>query len=393
MGRPVRTPKLLRPNLPTLIEASPEFNRSSSRLSIQSCQLSIPDLPASVLVPPDVGVQLQSWYRQQQKLNENQEQNFYDYPITEYPSTDGELCDMPMLENIRSSSRASACSVKFYSDPESKEPSYKHQTKVVKNKRRSKDRERHEIFEKKKTTKDIEMKDIQEEAFQTQGDMFADEKTGTMQRQKINKTTENIPEMAGCWECKKCTLQNLLKEEVCQACGGSRLNSYLEMDKDPLMEEVEYVNPNLLPDGQWICDICTLQNEANKYVCEACNSKNPYNEKPCKEAPVEQEKKDVKQILHKIVRYFGIVCLASVIFYLAFNVLIGVLNGAISLGKMISSVHLSNHLNLTERGRDDFDDTLDDEDIHFFTALQFWGLNPILLGILTPIFLLVIMRG
>lgn len=380
LTKQLRTPKLIRPNLPTLIEASPEFNQK--KLSSVS---PIPDLPASVLVPPDVGLQLQSWYRQQQKCNDSQDQSFYDYPIT-----DGDFFNMPALETVRSPSRASNCSVKFYSDPETKQHSYKHQTKVIKNKRRSKEKE---IFEKKKVAKDIKMK----ETYQTQGEMFADEKIGTMQRIKTNKaTTESIPQDVDCWNCKKCTLQNPLDQEVCLACGGSKLNSVLQIDNLPdQIEEVEYVNPNLLPDGRWICDICTLQNESLNSHCDACNSKNPYmDNKPIETLP--EKKNKLKDILHKTVRYFGIFCLASVLLYLALNVVISIGNGVISLGNIISTFHLTNvsnvtnHLNLSERQTaNNFDGT----DTPYFVSLQFWGLHPILLGILTPIFMLVIFRG
>ena len=63
----------------------------------------------------------------------------------------------------------------------------------------------------------------------------------------------NNDESDDCWICKRCTLENPGPANVCLACGRPKIR---KTNKNP---EV----PDLIVDGSWNCQFCTLRNAPN----------------------------------------------------------------------------------------------------------------------------------
>jgi len=288
-------------NLPTLIEASPDFN--SKKLPY------LPYLPDSV------------------------QSQFSSYPPYDDTSESVVTDDLPSLYSVphklRSESRCSSITFDL-TDAEGY------------NRNRSKSRN-------KRNNNKEKQKDFKEES---QANIFAEE-SPTMQRSKPHSSKQmsfekEEDEILSKWSCRKCTLENPLQEAVCMACGGSRLSSIGDIEvprivepknlvnliKDEFDEElIEDEDNNNVKDLRWKCKVCTLENEPLNYYCDACNSPNPKKDEKERNAaphggnPVNNITNNDNWILiSKIVRYVGIACFCLIILIALTNMVLSVIN-------------------------------------------------------------------
>jgi len=166
-------------------------------------------------------------------------------------------------------------------------------------------------------------------------------------KEKKKETKEEEESYLSMWSCRRCTLENPLQEAVCLACGGSRLSSIgdievprtveprnlvnlirEEVEEDVVMEEVLNTNNHNVdqPRPKWKCGVCTLENEALNYFCDACNSPSPEHaarRTNTKEDVITGAGADPNMefgiIFSKAVRYLGIACFCLIILCAMFN--------------------------------------------------------------------------
>lgn len=286
-------------NLPTLIEASPDFN--SKKLPY------LPYLPDSV-----------------QSIASLQYDDTSESIVTD---------DLPSLYSLphkfRSESRCSSITFDL-TDAEGY------------NRNRSKS----------KNKKQKERKEYKEES---QANIFAREEPDLITREPVltkekekGKKEEGEEEESylSMWSCRRCTLENPLQEAVCLACGGSRLSSIgdievpktveprnlvnlirVEEEEEVVVEEgVNTKNNSDQPMPRWKCRVCTLENEALNYFCDACNSPSPLQaarKNNTKEEVINRAGADPNTelgiIFSKAVRYLGIACFCLIILCAMFN--------------------------------------------------------------------------
>jgi len=296
------TSRMMKQNLPTLIEASPDF--SQKKLPY------LPNLPASVQIGE--GPTTQTWFDQ--------------YPDnSESIATD----DIPSLYSVpQKNSRRNP-----YSGPSQ----YNTSGDTRPDSRRSRsgsitfdiDEDIHTGSRKNTRKRPKEKKELKEE---TQATTFAKEH----KNKESNRFEEQEQELS-MWACRKCTLDNPLQEATCLACGGSRLSSIGDIEVPRMLEPKNIVNlivnkeqnPPADPiekeekkDDKWKCIVCTLENDPLAYYCDACNSQSPHKleieMRPAKEKLV----LDFQDLSSKFARYFGITCFLVIIIYCVINMVI-----------------------------------------------------------------------
>lgn len=97
-----------------------------------------------------------------------------------------------------------------------------------------------------------------------------------------NKLLENFLENKT-WTCIKCTLNNAIKNEICDACGYPRyfntnnnmLNDYVlfNYNQNQLANKNTHIAKNLTRKigSHWECSACTYINQSNRFSCEICH--------------------------------------------------------------------------------------------------------------------------
>jgi len=303
-------------NLPTLIEASPDF--SQKKLPY------LPNLPASVQLANSgsiYGINDVMSIASSEGI-----QSLYSVPtkkkyrnIAEKPESVLEEDE----EDIDDRRRGRSSSISFDFD---------HSLKRRNSSKNSKDREKEKTLRKDKEKK---QKSTNEKSPLVPHRESSDRrKESSKSGKKKQQTFDDQEPILSMWACCKCTLENPLTEPTCQACGGSRLISIGEIQVTEFMIPTEIVNNNEGNTGEevqydkWKCVICTLENEAMAFYCDACNSENPIKDEKVQkqtekkaEGPKTAVKEVAKETVTKLPRYFGIFCFLAILFYSSMNAL------------------------------------------------------------------------
>jgi len=376
-------------NLPTLIEASPDFNQKKLPY--------LPNLPASVQIGDQPSIH--SWYDQYQEQAEsvatddipslysvpqkyNSKRTPYKSP-SQYDINGDNRCD---------SRRSRSASITFDLDDDIHKVSRTHSKK-----RQSK-----------------EKKEFKQE---TQANTFAKESPDTVQRSKNKKqesySFDDQDQELSMWACRKCTLDNPLQEATCMACGGSRLSSIGDIEVPKLLEPKSIVNlivaedqapPEMAvvqepaKDAKWKCIVCTLENDPLAYYCDACNSQSPFKME-IELKPVQDKLEiDFKDLPSKLARYFGITCFLAIIIYSLFNMFMCLYStGQTIIGLVpeyppsfehqpsVSSDHAGQGDKIEEAKKEP-DDSVFPLDIEPVFAYDLLGVKPVMMAIFSPVF-------
>jgi len=308
--------KMLRRNLPPLIEASPDM--AQKKLPY------FPHLPQSVQLNGSretISTINDSWYGGYSPDNDIQ---LYTLPHQiNRTRSERSLCRTP--ESMRVSSRLSSYSRgrSECRSPESIRPDSRRsrsssitfdldsQKSLNKHKKKDKEKNREERNQEKRKERRKKQREQEE---RSQADVFAEEKDDKRNNISIKKDKEKFDftkdEEISMWACRKCTLENRLDLSFCQVCGGSRLSSIGEVNLDQMtkaeVEEVDFIY-------DWTCSMCTLVNPITKRNCEACGTKlNPKSlqqNNRGKEIHLNEPPK-----VERIVRYLGIFLIAVIFF-------------------------------------------------------------------------------
>ena len=86
----------------------------------------------------------------------------------------------------------------------------------------------------------------------------------------------------GSWECPTCMIMNSKDKDTCVACQTSN-PSKKEVKAESTSEPTSLKNLFKPAQGSWECDLCMVQNTADKSECIACNSMKPGSGVPAKE--------------------------------------------------------------------------------------------------------------
>lgn len=383
-------------NLPTLIEASPDFNQKKLPY--------LPNLPASVQIGDQPNIH--TWFDQYQEQAEsvttddipslysvpqkyNTKRNPYKSP-SQYDINGDNRCD---------SRRSRSASITFDLDDDIRKISRTPSKKRSKEKKESKQ--------------------------ETQANTFAKESPDTVQRSR-NKKQESYnfqdqDQELSMWACRKCTLENPLQEATCMACGGSRLSSIGDIEVPKLLEPKNIVNligvddqvpteaaVNQEPgkEAKWKCVVCTLENDPLAYYCDACNSQSPFKMERMDILKPVQEKLDVdlKDLLSKFARYFGISCFLAIIIYSLFNMFICLYSTAQSILQLVPeySPSIERKHSVTpepdtqedkaEEVKEENDDSGISLDIGQVFTYEMLGVRPVMMAIFCPVFFYLVTR-
>lgn len=367
--------KILRRNLPTLIEASPDF--SQKKLPY------LPNLPPSVQVP-NLGPSIHSWFDakrvQESDLDETplpslcstpsisrsrKERSMFSPPgsrhrIADYfrPDSRSESIASCRASSVLSvaSRRSRSSSITFDLEDSSPKSSNRFTTQETRSKREkerrpptkevrkekapeakreSEETRKREGKEASRRPEQVGRRDVKEQAREqeeeTQAAVFAREQKETVQRMRRPQEVKEFyeePREYSLWSCRRCTLENRLSEASCQACGGSRLSSIGEVHMET-MEEVLQQGPADQPAAPnvkvvradtWTCLVCTLTNPNTLRFCDACNALNPdkLEEVVVKDGTESQKQK----LLAQAARIFGLALLAAFLLYFLINVVV-----------------------------------------------------------------------
>jgi len=383
------TTRMLKQNLPTLIEASPDFNQKKLPY--------LPNLPASVQIGD--GPNIHTWFDQYQENAESVTTDdipsLYSVP-QKYNSKRNPYKSPSQYDlngDIRSDSRRSrSASITFDLDDDIHKVSRAH------SKKRSK-----------------EKKEFKQES---QANTFAKEAPDTMQRSKNKKqesySFQDQDQELSMWACRKCTLDNPLQEATCMACGGSRLSSIGDIEVPKLLEPKNIVNliveedeaptEPVLPeeaaqDAKWKCIVCTLENDPLAYYCDACNSPSPFK-MDIELKPVQERLEiDFKDLSSKFARYFGIACFLAIITYSLFNMFICLYSTGQTIIQLVPeytpSVEYSQPIKPDIAGQEDKIEEVEKEnddsgfvfDIEQVFSYDMFGVKPVIMAIFCPVFL------
>jgi len=378
---------MLKQNLPTLIEASPDFNQKKLPY--------LPNLPASVQIGD--GPNIHTWFDQYQDNADSvatddipslySVPNKYNTKRNPYKSSSQQDISG---DNRCDSRRSRSASITFDLDEDVRKVSRTH------SKKRSK-----------------EKKECKQES---QANTFAREASDTMQRSK-NKRQESYnfqeeDQELSMWACRKCTLDNPLQEATCQACGGSRLSSIGDIEVPKLLEPKNIVNliaeedhrqddlvvEEPAADAKWKCIICTLENDPLAYYCDACNSPSPFRME-AQLKPVQQKLEiDLKNLPGKFARYFGIGCFLAIIIYSLINMFICLYSTAKTIAALVPtytpSFEYRPSINTDTAPHEDKNEdekfAIDESEcilnIEQFFSYDLLGVRPVIMLIFCPVF-------
>ncbi|XP_023335804.1 uncharacterized protein LOC111707043 [Eurytemora carolleeae] len=411
LGKQLRqsSTKMLRRNLPTLIEASPDFNQKKLPY--------LPNLPPSVQVPGDTGSSLHSWF-ESKRLDNTDIGPIYSMPNKHKNNRRERSERRQSPENRPDSRRSRSSSITFDLDPDlsprsnkarrekDKEKEEKRERREKKERQERRERREREEKEERRERKEREERRLrkEKEGKESQAAVFAQENIKTLQRNE-NKIHDTIAEEEySMWSCRRCTLENRLEQSICGACGGSRLSSIGEVHLDNIQEDAVYnaVQENaiynvhekagkqkgqLIEDIDWSCEMCTLKNPVTADNCEACNTANPL-----RLAKVERQHL-VHEHLPIAARYIGLALLTLLLAYFLVRVLIC---GGLYAAETLTNFYIKSY--------DMFESSLHFEpltlqksikDFDWFSSsssFQYFGLNFVLYGLFVPTFMYIITR-
>jgi len=386
-------------NLPTLIEASPDFNQKKLPY--------LPNLPASVQIgdQPNIHTWFDQYQEQAESVATDDIPSLYSVPQkynnkknpyksqSQYDINGDNRCD---------SRRSRSASITFDLDDDIRKISR------TPSKKRSKD---------KKESKQ-----------ETQANTFAKESPDTIQRSRSKKQEsynfQDQDQELSMWACRKCTLENPLQEATCMACGGSRLSSIGDIEVPKLLEPKNIVNliggddqvaPETIinqepeKEAKWKCVVCTLENDALAYYCDACNSQSPFKmEKMDILKPVQEKLEiDFKDVSSKFARYFGISCFLAIIIYSLFNMFICLYSTAQTIIQFVpeytptieSKPSITPDTNKVQEMQDKIEEVEEETDDSGFSldighvfAYDMLGVQPVIMAIFCPVFFYLVTR-
>jgi len=383
------TTRMMKQNLPTLIEASPDFNQKKLPY--------LPNLPASVQIGD--GPNIHTWFDQYQ---DNAESVTTDdipslYSVPQKYNSKRNPYKSPSQYDINGdnrpdSRRSRSASITFDLDDDI------HKVSRTNSKKRSK-----------------EKKEFKQE---TQANTFAKEESDTMQRSKNKKkesySFQDQDQELSMWACRKCTLDNPLQEATCLACGGSRLSSIGDIEVPKMLEPKNIVNlivgddkpqeietiihEETAKDAKWKCIVCTLENDPLAYYCDACNSQSPHKMEIELKPANEKFDLDFKDLSSKFARYFGIACFLAIIIYSLFNMTICLYSTTQTIIALVPtytpSIENGPSIKTATTTEEDKIEEVEEEndyaeyisDIELIFKYDIFGVKPVMMAIFCPVF-------
>jgi len=334
-------------NLPTLIEASPDFNKKQLPF--------LPNLPASVQMGEEAGG-IQAWFDQYTDtdlMSVTTDDVPSLYSMTPTPSmTHRSRCNDWRPDSRR---RERSASITFDLEEERR-------GRMEEEERRSELRRRNSKKEKRTAVKEEKATRTTRRAESPERGLGRSKSVGSI---AVKQEEEQDAGSLSMWSCRRCTLENPLQETTCLACGGSRLCSIgdiepvlvpppqpalnllrgeemlLEkgsMEQEETKEKQEEEEEQL---KSWHCVVCTLENEPLAYYCDACNTQSPLKSlKDLQEHNKANAGWRSGEWTKKAARYFAIFCFIAILATSLFNMAICLVNAMASMGGMMTPTPL-----------------------------------------------------
>jgi len=435
-------------NLPTLIEASPDFNKKQLPF--------LPNLPASVQLGEEAGG-IQAWFDQYTDtdlMSVTTDDVPSLYSMTPTPS----MPHRSRCNDWRPDSRRRERSASITFDLEEER-----RGRMEDEERRSELRRRNSKKEKRSAVKEEKGTRMTRRAESPERGMGMRSKSvGAI---VVKQEEEQDSGSLSMWSCRRCTLENPLQEATCLACGGSRLCSIGDIEPvlvlppqpplnllrgEEMMQEKGSMEQEETKEKQgekeeqlksWHCVVCTLENEPLAYYCDACNTQSPLKSlKDLQEHNKANAGWRSGEWTKKAARYFAIFCFVAILATSLFNMAICLFNAVASMGAMMTPLsssstplpapsppaHVANQmpekydtiqsnpafvappafvasppptakstaaseLHTPDSG-DGFGFLLDELNLEALVTQSVLGLNPLLLFLFSPLFLLLICR-
>jgi len=345
-----RTPihKHKQSNLPTLIEASPDFHKKSLPF--------LPNLPASVQIG-DERSDIQTWFDQ-----------YTDTDVMSVTTDDvPSLCSLPQRFRMDetqwdSRRRERSASITFDLD-EGRRSRLDEEDRRAEIKRRNSKKER-KGGERQPGGEHGSDRELGRRAGEHGGDVARDRDGTDMKQEMRGRRNWQQEETHGSntghceetglsmWSCRRCTLENALQEATCLACGGSRLSSIGDIEpvtylvKEPFTllrgeEQEKGAQEEWEPkegeqDRRWRCVVCTLENEPLAYYCDACNTQSPLKTiKDLQDLQRKEEGWKAMDLGRKAARYFAIFCFLAILTISLYNMAISIYSVIVSMRAML----------------------------------------------------------
>jgi len=436
-------------NLPTLIEASPDFNKKQLPF--------LPNLPASVQLGEEAGG-IQAWFDQ--------------YTDTDLMSVTTD--DVPSLYSMTptpSMPHRSRCN-DWRPDSRRRERSASITFDLEEERRgRMEEEERRSELRRRNSKKEKRTPAVKEEKRMTsRRERESPERLMGMRSKSVGaivvkQEEEQDAGSLSMWSCRRCTLENPLQETTCLACGGSRLCSIGDIEPPPppppqpalnllrgeemMMQEKGSMEQEETKEKQeelksWHCVVCTLENEPLAYYCDACNTQSPLKSlKDLQDHNKANAGWRSQEWTKKAARYFAIFCFIAILATSLFNMAICLFNAMASMGTMMtplsstplpapssppyytpnqmpekydtiqsnpaasiasppasvashpskSTAATASEIHALDSGADGFDFLFPDQfDLESLVTQSVLGINPFLLLLFSPLFLLLICR-
>jgi len=331
-------------NLPTLIEASPDFNKKQLPF--------LPNLPASVQLGEEAGG-IQAWFDQYTDtdlMSVTTDDVPSLYSMTPTPS----MPHRSRCNDWRPDSRRRERSASITFDLEEER-----RGRMEEEERRSELRRRNSKKEKRTAVKEENATRMTRRGESPERGMGMRSKSvGAI---VVKQEEEQDPGSLSMWSCRRCTLENPLQETTCLACGGSRLCSIGDIEPvlvpppqpalnllrgEETMQEKGSMEQEETKEKQgekeehlksWHCVVCTLENEPLAYYCDACNTQSPFKSlKDLQEHNKANAGWRSGEWTKKAARYFAIFCFIAILATSLFNMAICMFNTMASMGGMIT---------------------------------------------------------